>query len=64
MTRQEVVKYIKDEITISGAINITVSDAEINRIIDRDIRIIRQIYVQQLFGQRTVLHVQMLVFDS
>lgn len=55
MTRQEVVKYIKDEITISGAININVSDAEINRIIDRDIRIIRQINPMSVGKSFTVI---------
>ena len=55
MTRQEVVKYIKDEITISGAININVSDAEINRIIDRDIRIIRQINPMNVGKSFTVI---------
>ena len=44
MTRSEMVQWLKDEVTMSGTINITINDKEYSRIIDRELRTLYELY--------------------
>ena len=44
MTRSEMIQWLKDEVTMSGTINITINDKEYSRILDRELRMIYQLY--------------------
>lgn len=40
MTRAEFIKWLKDEVTLSGSLNVNIKDEEIDRIINRELRYI------------------------
>ena len=43
MTRSEFIEWLKDEVTLSGALAVTLPDAEYNRIIDRELKVLYEI---------------------
>lgn len=44
MTQKEFLQWLKDEVTMSGSININLSDAEYKRITEKEIRMLYQLY--------------------
>ena len=46
MTRAEFIEWLKSEITMSGTINLSLPDKEYNRIIDRELNMIYELYVE------------------
>ena len=56
------VQWLKDEVTMSGAININLSDKEYNRIIEKELRKLYQIYPVTLYKTFMIIHLD--VFRS
>ena len=44
MTKKEMIQWLKNEVTMSGSINISLSDAEYERILDKEINMVYQLY--------------------
>ena len=44
MTRKEIVEWLKNEVTMSGTINISLTDAEYERLVDKELRMVYQLY--------------------
>lgn len=44
MTKKEFIKWLKDEVTMSGSLNITLTDAEYERICEKEINMLYQLY--------------------
>lgn len=55
MTKDELRKFIIEEITMSGAINISLPDKEIDRIIDNETRQLYEIYVDTITDKYTIV---------
>lgn len=44
MTKKEMIKWLKNEVTMSGSINISLTDAEYERIMNKEINMVYQLY--------------------
>ena len=55
MTRSEFIEWLKSEITMSGTINISLPDKEYNRIIDRELNMIYELYVESVKYDKCVI---------
>ena len=55
MTRSEFIEWLKSEITMSGTINISLPEQEYNRIIDRELRMIPELYVEAVKYDKCVI---------
>ena len=55
MTRAEFIEWLKSEITMSGTINLSLPDKEYNRIIDRELRMIPELYVEAVKYDKCVI---------
>ena len=44
MTKKEMIQWLKNEVTMSGSINISLTDAEYERILDKEINMVYQLY--------------------
>ncbi len=44
MTKSEFVQWLKDEVTMSGTIEISLSDKEYERLIDKETKMIYELY--------------------
>ena len=55
MTRAEFIEWLKGEITMSGTINISLPEQEYNRIIDRELRMIPELYVEAVKYDKCVI---------
>jgi hypothetical protein len=55
MTRSEFIQWLKDEVTMSGTINLSLPDKEYNRIIDRELNMIYELYVESVKYDKCVI---------
>lgn len=58
MTKEELREFVKDEITLSGTIEIKLTDKEIERIIDNETRQLYEIYRDALVEKYTIIPVE------
>jgi hypothetical protein len=55
MTRDEMIEWLKNEVTMSGSINISIKDAEYERVLDKEIKMVYQLYPVSVKHQYTVI---------
>ena len=55
MTRSEFIEWLKSEITMSGTINLSLPDKEYNRIIDRELNMIYELYLESVKYDKCVI---------
>ena len=55
MTRDELVGFIRNDITVGGALDINISDDEINRVIDSELKTIYELYRDSLQRKYTIV---------
>lgn len=58
MTRAEFIEWLKGEVTLSGALSINLPDAEYNRIIDRELKQLYELYKDTLRETYTIIPVE------
>lgn len=58
MTQKEMLKWLKNEVTMSGTINISITDAEYERIMDKEILMVYQLYPVAAKHQFFIIHPQ------
>lgn len=58
MTREQFVKWLKDEITLSGALSIDLPEAEYNRVIDREKKELYNLYPNAVKHQFCIIPVE------
>ena len=58
MTRSEFIEWLKDEVTLSGALSINLPDKEYNRIIDRELKTIYELSPEAIKESYTIIPVQ------
>lgn len=55
MTRSEFIEWLKDEITMSGTINISLSDKEYGRLIDKELKMIPELYCEAIKYDKCII---------
>ena len=55
MTRSEFIEWLKSVITMSGTINISLPEQEYNRIIDRELNMIYELYIESVKYDKCVI---------
>ena len=57
MTRKEFVEWLKDEVTLSGALAINLPDKEFERIIDREVKALYELSPEAVKESYTIIPV-------
>ena len=55
MTRSEFIEWLKDDVTMSGTINLSLPDKEYSRIIDKELNMIYELYVEAVKYDKCVI---------
>lgn len=58
MTKKEMIKWLKNEVTMSGSINISLTDAEYERIMNKEINMVYQLYPVAVKHQYCIIDVR------
>jgi hypothetical protein len=56
MTKKEMVKWLRDEVTMSGSISLELTDAEFNRVIDKETNMIYELYPEAINYDFVIIH--------
>ena len=56
MTKSEFVQWLKDEVTMSGTIEISISDKEYERLIDKETNMIYELYPEAVQYGYCIIH--------
>lgn len=58
MTRSEFIEWLKDEVTLSGALQVNLPDKEYNRIIDRELKMVYELSPDAIQESYTIIPVE------
>lgn len=57
MTKQEMIEWLDDEVTMSGSLNISLSEKEYSRVIDKETNMIYELYPEAIRYDYTIIDV-------